>query len=346
MNKKIKIAISFVLVFLCLCLVLTLLTRLLIPKSTDPRERGLTAEYYDEINEGNTHKVLFVGDCEVYESFTPPTLYKEYGITSYIRGNAQQLIWQSYYMLEEAFKYESPEVVVFNVLSMKYGEPQKEEYNRMTLDGMKNSSYKYKAIKASMTDDESLLSYYFPLLRYHSRWKDITSDDFKYMFNEEKVSHNGYLMMTGIKPKGEDREPELLLDYTLPEICFEYLNKMSKLCSDNDAELILIKAPTNSWKYYWYDKWDEQIVEYSNKNDIAYYNFIDNEDIGIDWSRDTYDAGLHLNVYGAEKLTSYFGKILSEKHNVTPSNDENVKNVWDEKYEYYIECKKELESNN
>lgn len=346
MNKKIKIAISFVLVFLCLCLVLTLLTRLLIPKSTDPRERGLTAEYYDEINEGNTHKVLFVGDCEVYESFTPPTLYKEYGITSYIRGNAQQLIWHSYYMLEEAFKYESPEVVVFNVLSMKYGEPQKEEYNRMTLDGMKNSSYKYKAIKASMTEDESLLSYYFPLLRYHSRWKDITSGDFKYMFNEEKVSHNGYLMMTGIKPKGEDREPELLLDYTLPEICFEYLDKMSKLCSDNDAELILIKAPTNSWKYYWYDKWDEQIVEYSNKNDIAYYNFIDNEDIGIDWSRDTYDAGLHLNVYGAEKLTSYFGKILSEKHNVTPSNDENEKNVWDEKYEYYIECKKELENNN
>ena len=73
-----------------------------------------------------------IGDCEVYENFDPIYLWKNYGITSYIRGNAQQLTWQSYYMLEDTLKYEKPKLVVYNVQALTHGEPQKEEYNRMT----------------------------------------------------------------------------------------------------------------------------------------------------------------------------------------------------------------------
>ena len=336
MQKKIKITLGIVLSLLLLILILFLATKVLTPKDTDPRERGLIEEYYDEVENDREHQVIFVGDCEVYESFTPPTLWEEYGITSYIRGSAQQLIWQSYYLLEETFKYESPDVVVFNVLSMKYGEPQKEEYNRMTLDGMKNSSIKHKAIKASIMEDESILSYYLPILRYHARWKKLSGDDFKYMFSDEKVSHNGYLMMTSVKPMTSNREPEGLLDYTLPEISFDYLDKMYELCRENGAELILIKSPTNSWKYWWYDEWDTQIADYAEELGVTYYNFIGNEEIGLDWACDTYDAGLHLNVYGAEKMTSYFGKLLIEKHSVTPTDPEKSSIVWQDKYESYI----------
>lgn len=126
MRKGLKITISLVAATLLLSVLLTFATLVLSPKNNDPVERGLIGEYYDEADAGNEHQVVFVGDCEVYESFVPPMLFEEYGITSYIRGSAQQLIWQSYYLLEEVFEYESPEVVVFNVLSMKYGEPQRE----------------------------------------------------------------------------------------------------------------------------------------------------------------------------------------------------------------------------
>ena len=53
------------------------------------REGAMTAEYYSD---GSPHDVLFLGDCEVYECYTPPTLWAEYGITSYIRGTPQQLV--------------------------------------------------------------------------------------------------------------------------------------------------------------------------------------------------------------------------------------------------------------
>ncbi|MBQ7335468.1 MAG: SGNH/GDSL hydrolase family protein [Clostridia bacterium] len=328
---------------ICLCTCILLLTgvlllfaqALLMPKyMSTSREGALIGEYYAN---ASNNDVIFIGDCEVYESFTPPTLWEEYGITSYIRGSAQQLIWQSYYLLEETFTYESPKVVVFNVLSVKYGEPQNEAYNRMTLDGMCWSSSKINAIQASMTEDEDFLSYVFPLLRYHSRWSEIAAEDFRYLLSRDIVSHNGYLMQTGVKPMTETSKGFALADYTLPAVCMEYLEKMRVLCKENGAELVLIKAPTNNWKYYWYDEWDVQIADYATTHDVDYYNFIPlAEEIGIDWSTDTYDAGVHLNVYGAEKLTSYFGQILSANYGLEDRRtDAELCRIWDEKLVAY-----------
>ena len=325
----------------CVCIVLVgaaflwFAQILLMPKyMSDNREGALVAEYY---NETTDHDVLFLGDCEVYESFTPPTLWEEYGITSYIRGTPQQLIWQSYYLLEDTLRHETPKVVVYNVYAMRYGEPQNDAYNRITLDGMAFSDVKLRAIRASMTEDETMISYLFPLLRYHSRWDELTADDWNYIFQRDTVSHNGYLMQTGVKPKELDLKGQSLLDYTLPKICFEYLDRMKSLCDEKGIELILMKAPTNFWGYYWYDQWDAQIVDYAEQNNLRYYNFIPQaEEMGIDWKTDTYDAGAHLNVYGAEKLTSYFGAILQREHGlVDHREDAGLAAVWTEKVSQY-----------
>ncbi len=333
MKKTIILSIC---ILLLTVLFLGLLQAVLMPKyMTDFREGALIGEYY-AASGGND--VLFVGDCEVYESFTPPTLWKEYGITSYVRGSAQQLIWQSYYLLEEMLERETPRAVVYNVYAMKYGTPQDEAANRKTLDGMRWSASKLAAINASMTEDESFLSYVFPILRFHSRWNQLGGEDFTYLFSKETVSHNGYMMQTAIAPKPDAPiMAPALGDYELPEVSFGYLEKMRLLCEEKGVKLILIKAPTNTRGYYWYDEWDAQIAEYATEKGLDYYNFIPLcEEIGIDWETDTYDKGYHLNVYGAEKLTSYFGKILSEKYGFSDRrNEAETSVVWNEKLMRY-----------
>ena len=331
-KKKILICACILLVGCTLLYFAQLLT---VPKyMTKNREGAMVAEYYSQTT---PHDVLFLGDCEIYESFTPPTLWEEYGITSYVRGTPQQLIWHSYYLLEDTLRYETPKTVVFNVYAMRYGEPQNEAYNRIALDGMRFSFVKLRAVAASMTEEESFFSYVMPLLRYHSRWKELGAEDLKYLFRRDTVSHNGYLMQTGVQPMEVFIEGTPLDDPKLPAVCFDYLDRMQRLCEEKGIELILIKAPTNFWGYYWYDEWEEQIVSYAAEKNLHYYNFIPLcEEIGIDWSVDTYDGGAHLNVYGAEKLTSYFGQILRDCHGAADRrSDSALSQVWQTKLERY-----------
>lgn len=315
------------------------LQRLLVPKYTsDVIEGNLIESYYDE--EVKDHDVMFIGDCEVYENFSPVTLWKEYGINSFIRGSAQQLIWQSYYLLEDTLRYEKPDVVVFNVLSMKYDKPQKEAYNRMSIDGMEWSKSKWDNIWASMTEEESVIDYVLPLLRYHTRWSELTEDDFKYAFASKPLQfHNGFVMRADVKPVTVIPEPNKLSNYEFGANSYKYLDMMTKLCKENDIELVLIKAP--SLYPHWYEQWDEQMEDYAKENNLYYINFLEHiEDIGLDFNVDTYDAGLHLNLSGAEKMSHYFGKILQDKYDLRDRRDEEqLSSIWNSKMKFYDDMK-------
>lgn len=332
--------------------VLYLLQALLMPKYMDNTKEGaLIGEYYANAGDND---VVFIGDCEVYENFSPITLWEKYGITSYIRGSAQQMIWQSYYLMEETFRYETPKVMVFNVLSMKYDTPEstgdqsrREAYNRMTLDGMRWSASKWNAVMASMTQEErdweGQYSYLFPLLRFHDRWSALTKDDFTYWLHRDVVSDNGYLMQTGVKPLGDEYVERPLVDYSFGENSWYYLDKMVQLCKEKGTQLVLIKAPALS--PVWWEQWDQQIADYAKENDLLYINMLEaQEEIGIDWTSDTYDAGLHLNVYGAEKASAWFGKILREDCAVPDRRAEKtVADAWAQKAEIYHTRKAALE---
>lgn len=334
---KKKRVLAGVLVLILVIGSLYLLQRLLVPKyQTGIVEGSMVEEYYKDESD---HEVLFVGDCEVYENFSTITLWENYGITSYIRGSAQQLTWQSYYLLEDALRYETPKVVVFNVLALKYNEPQSEAYNRMSIDGMKWSSSKVNNIMASMTKEEYLIDYMFPLLRYHSRWSELNSDDFEHIFSKDLVTHNGYYMRVDSKAQGEFPSPTPLADYTLGDTAMGYMQKMADLCEEKGIELVLIKAPTEF--PHWYDEWDAQVVEFAEENGLDYINYIPLQDeIGLDMSVDTYDAGLHLNTSGAEKMADYFGAWLVENYDLTDyRQDEEVAAIWQEKVDFYNEMK-------
>lgn len=312
---------------------LFLLQRLLTPKYVDGVVEGaFVAEYYGEEKD---HDVIFIGDCEVYENFSPVALWEEYGINSYIRGSAEQYIWQSYYLLEDTLRYETPDVVIFNIQSLQFNESRSEAYNRMTLEGMEWSPAKVRSILASMKPEEEFLDYVFPLLRYHSRWSELTAADVRYMFTTKTVSHNGYYMRVDVRPAKDVPAGKPLGDYSFGDNAWKYLEKMTALCEENGITLILIKAP--SLYPYWYEEWEAQVEEYAADNGLRYINFLElTDEIGIDYNTDTYDAGLHMNLSGAEKLSSWLGRLLTGEEGLSDRRGEaRLSAAWDKKIAAY-----------
>lgn len=331
--KKYKALLSVSLVLIVFVLAFSLVSRLLAPKyMTDLEEGSMISQYYREAGD---HDVIFIGDCEVYANFSPMEMYRSNGITAYVRGTSQQLIWQSYYILEETLKYETPKAVVYNVNAMRYSEPVSEAYNRLTIDKMRWSRQKVDIIRASMTEDEDFLSYVFPILRYHSRFDELTKEDLTYLFREKDNTFNGYMMNKAVKPAGALPVKRALPNYQFGDICYTYLEKMTALCKEKGVELILIKAP--SLYPHWYAEYDAQITEFAREHDLTYYNFTTCvEQIGLDYSTDTYDGGLHLNLNGAEKLSHYFSDILAREHGIEDRrNDPEIAALYNEKLKAY-----------
>ena len=331
---------KFIMYFILFMILFLGFQRLVQPKyDEDLVEGSMTSEYYDS---SKNHQIIFLGDCEVYSSYSPIVLFNEFGYTSYIRGNSQQMIYQSYHLLRETLQYEIPKIVVFNVNALRHGELDKNEgYNRLMIDEMRNSKIKYDLINDSLTKNETIFDYVFPIFRYHSRIFELTKEDFEYFFKDKTITHNGYLMRVDVKPVTTMYEGLSLANYDFSKENMEYLDKIRELCEKNDIELILVKAP--STYPYWYPEYDEQVVEYSQKYGLEYINFLDlRDEIGIDYNTDTYDAGLHLNLSGAEKLTRYFGNYLQHNHNLDDMrNDEEISREYHDKSEYYVKIQKE-----
>ena len=333
MKEKMKTTASVIAVLLAFVLLFSFFTRLLQPKYMEELVEGsMISQYYREYGD---HDVIFIGDCEVYANFNPMEMYRERGITAYVRGTSQQLIWQSYYILEETFRYEIPKVVVYNVNAMRYAEPVNEAFNRLTIDQMKWSSQKVDIIRASMMENEDFWSYVFPILRYHSRFDELTREDLSYLIKTRDNTWNGHLVNKEVNPVGTLPAKRMMPDYQFGDICYDYLDKMRLLCEENGVELILIKAP--SLYPYWYDEYEAQIQEYADRYGLAYYNFLNDADaVGIDYQTDTYDGGLHLNLSGAVKLSRWFAGILADNHGLADHReDSEIASVYNEKLKAY-----------
>ena len=309
-----------------------LLQRLLMPKyQKGAIEGSFTEEYYKE---KVPHDVIFFGDCDAYANYSPIKMYQEYGISSYIRGNGEQYIWQSYYLLRDTLKYETPKIVVLAVHGLQFDKPRYEAYNRMTLDGMRWSKDKVDAINVSMIKGETFASYVFPIFRYHERWNKLTASDFEHIFSKEVTSHNGYYMRCDVMPYDNFPAKAPVYSKTFGSNAQYYLDQIRMLCEEKGIKLILVRAPVETG---WYSHWDKNLTKYAEEYGLKYINFkAVSKEIGIDLSTDTYDTGVHLNIYGAEKLSVYFGKYLKDNYDLTDYRTvPAVAAEYEKKIEYY-----------
>ena len=113
--------------------------------------------------------------------------------------------------------------------------------------------------------------------------------------------------------------------------------RIYNLCRANDIKLVLYSAP--SMQYYQTRRRHDAIAKLAEKYGIDYIdaNF-DEIAIGIDWSKDSYDGGKHLNLYGSRKMTRYLGEYLATHCALTDHRGDPEYAAWAEMEAYLKEC--------
>nr|MBQ8253391.1 hypothetical protein [Lachnospiraceae bacterium]MBQ8253829.1 hypothetical protein [Lachnospiraceae bacterium] len=293
--------------------------------------------------EENTVDVLFFGSSHGAAAFNPQVLYDMHGIRSYNLSCEQQTPLTAYYWLQEALRFQTPKVVILDTLMLyeyEHTEPLncEESRTRKAFDAMKWSGIKWQAIKDITTHDpdQTMISYLLTNIRYHARWTELNEQDFTYRELEKHYETKGYAPSNDkvdfpwFEPFSEGDTTACAQTVSLMQT---YLERITKLCEEKGIELILTKAPADGW-------------DCSKHNTVALYA----EQNGLDFidfnERETYEAcdfvftedmndRTHANIWGAEKMSSYFADLLQEKEKLADHDDVQ----WSATADYYQRIK-------
>ncbi len=323
MVKSIIFVVLAVLGVAVLCVMFVPKTSDLAGGMTNPNARG----FYGEPK--NTIDLVVLGDSNAYCAYSPMVTWSKYGIPSYVAAEGNQTIVGAIDLLNEILTCQNPKMVVFDVNMLWSGN---------------SDAQRLENCVTSMIQDS------VPVIKYHNRWKTMSFEDsFKEKRYTFRSNTRGQRISRCVKPYvGENKMEKSDDNDSIPFITKYFFEKLLKKCEDRGIKVVLIETPTaTSWTYARH----VAMEEYAEKNDLEFIDF--NTLTGkyaIDWNNDTKDGGMHMNVYGAKKVTSYLGKYITDEYSFDNKKDNEIYSDWNKackSYKKYVKGKKiYIESDN
>ncbi len=327
MSEKCLFIVRALAFFLILSFLIVVINYILTPKKYYDEAWSTTSTYkgFYQMKKDSVD-VLFLGSSHAASGFNPQEIYNHAGIRSYNLGCEQQSLLVSYYWLKEALKYQKPKAVILDTYMLfEYNHVEAlntaESCTRMAMDAMRWSPVKYEAIKAICDHDElqTFNSYLFKNIRFHTRWTNLTEQDFTFSQLEDHFELKGFSALNkkgiGVNP---DYQPYADFDTTECEdpdpLMIEYLDQIRKLCDEKQIRLVLVKTPANVWSI----RKHNYTAGYAAEHNIDFIDFNTKEFFdacGFIFAEDMHDNG-HSNIWGAEKLSVYLSDVLREKYGI------------------------------
>ena len=176
MSKIIRRSLALLLIFAFTLASVWTLDRILLIKRYD----GVKPMESFYAQEPGTVDVLLMGNSHMGVHVDTATLWREYGISAFALWGGVQPMWNSYYFLGEALKYQQPKAVVLEIGGLSYDWEYADEATQLkNVAGMHLSLNKLEAIKATAPEDR-WLSLLLGLPLYHQRYGELTQEDFEY----------------------------------------------------------------------------------------------------------------------------------------------------------------------
>lgn len=279
----------------------------------------------------DTVDVLFIGSSHAFVNIDPSVLWRESGVSGYVLGSGDQLIWHTYHQLKEALKTQSPRVVFVECfktsIQRRYS---KEAVTLNAATGMPLAQNYLDMLDASVRDQSHRIEYILRFPWFHSRYREITPEDYLPDYgNVYYRNYLGYYVLTkvveGAFPEGLDAVRERA---SLTKKTRKYLNEIVELSKERGFDLVFLITPF--WKnaeakqpYY------NTLARFAKKKDVPLLNCnLLYDEIGMDAARDFSLTG-HLSIYGAEKVTKYLNDYINAHWALADHRGDGRYAVWD-----------------
>jgi len=272
--------------------------------------------------------VVMIGSSGLYTYFYSPLAYEEQGFTSYSVATSTMKACLYPYVAEIAVEQQHPQLLIFETFGFTYDEQIDEVSLRKFLDSCPDSEVKQRAI-ADLVAEDMQSSFKFPFEKYHSGWTKL-GECFQVLWDKIDMNKKGYSIT-----KNFATTPVVYNymahqeDYHISEEGFVYLKQLLDYLKTADVENVLfLKLPETV--QYVPDESYQQMIDMIREAGFDFVNLGGAiEDIGLDLTTDFYNA-THLNVYGAEKFTSFFANYLMQRYQLNTDHTDKVTAEWDD----------------
>ena len=322
-------------IFIVLLLIVTSVLNSIFILKTDHRSKLIEGLYK---HTGDAYDVVLMGSSHMNGAIDPNMLWHEYNLTSFNYATGGQPIDVTYYLLKEVLKTHPNPIVVVDLYYLgmedEYGDIG---YVSNVLDNVSFSINKLEAIM-NCTPYRDRISYLFPFIKYHERWKELKKADFFYDSSTEYYA-KGFASGTTKYGKNDSSNSQATGTVDLPPKSEEYLNKIIELSKQKGFKLIFTNTPSdyNDTENNWVKdqaKMFNKVAEISKENNVPFINYCAKmSDIGFNFKTDMNNSG-HVNIWGASKITMDFGRYLKKNYQLVDHRNDAKYAQWNLDYSH------------
>lgn len=344
MKKMLIKALAFLVIF---CALFLIVQNVLTYKANQNELMGYRYRSFQAAPEDSID-VVFIGSSPVYAGVTPLVIWEETGITSFNIATSNNTAFSTYYGLRFVLETQHPKVLVIDFCGLFQDRKVKDSgyegnyenvYRRTST--MPSFALKNEFVQQLLADnpEEDPVMWYVPLLRYHTRWTELTERDFKDVDYEEW--RKGASLQTKVVENPINYDAAMFdMAYSPAETsqyAWAYYQKVIDLCRENDIALVAINCPRSTTKEMLHRYVTTQLV--CGENGIPFYNF--NlpeywEELGFDPAADFYDTA-HMNLSGSIKLSAALGEILQQEFDLPDHRGDGAYASWDADWDAFYE---------
>ncbi len=291
-------------------------------------------KFYEQ--EEGTVDVLVLGPSLAFADINTAVLWDEYGMSAFNLAGSIQPMWNTYYYLKEALKYQRPKVIVLeaSLVTMvdDYGDRSRIIKNTF---GMKWSRDKVEAIKVSAPKEqwgEYLLGY----LQYHSRYEEILREDFQ--VNRGSLQYDnwkGFMCTLQTRPQETTDVRDVTQRAELSQKTESYYRKVIELAKEEDIPILITISPypsVSETAQAYFNRASDIAKEY----DVPFINYnLFYEELGLDYQEDVSDV-MHLNYRGNPKYSRHLGQYLADHYDLTDHRGDSAYDSWEQNSRWHL----------